>query len=227
MNNISTNNNARWEANLSTLNGGATTTVDSLTNTPGNAGGIGQAGTVGVVVTDYTAYNNVTVPTDTVGVRFRRPAGVTGTAYERTLVSDPVNDQPTWTYPVFWITSDSNSTIPEFVASGNRVLFATDKERTIPSLTAVDVPANAAGEGTRYVWVAYTAGSPTITSIDVRTRRGTADATSSITLSAAQQSSTNLSFQPAGGPVASAEPYKWFWIEVPEQDRVTLGTSRT
>ena len=171
--------------------------------------------------------NNVTVPTDTVGVRFRRPAGVTGTAYERTLVSDPVNDQPTWTYPVFWITSDSNSTIPEFVASGNRVLFATDKERTIPSLTAVDVPANAENEGTRYVWVAYTAGSPTITSIDLRTRRGTSDATNPITLSTAQQSSTDLSFRPAGGPDASAEPYKWFWIEVPEQDRVTLGASRT
>ena len=225
-NNISVNNNARWMANLSTLNGGATTTVDSLTNTPGNAGGIGQAGTIGVVVTDYTAYNNVTVPTDTIGVEFTRPAGVTGTEYTRN-VTLTVADQPTWTYPVFWLVSASNATPPEFVASGNRVLFSTSKTRTIPSLTTVDVVANATGGGTRYVWVAYTAGSPTITSVDVRTRRGTADATSSITLSTAQQSSTNLSFQPTGGPAVSAEPYKWFWIEVPEQDRVTLGTVRT
>ena len=140
-----------------------------------------------------------------------------------------MNDQPTWTYPVFWIVSDSNSTIPEFVASGNRVLFGTSKTRTIPSLTAVDVPANAENEGTRYVWVAYTAGSPTITSIDVRTRRGTSDATNPITLSTAQQSSTNLTFIADGPnvPAAAGEPYKWFWIEVPEEDRVTLGASRT
>ena len=227
VNNISVNRNARWLATPATINGGATTTVDDIPNTAGQSGTIGQAGTVDVVVTDYTAYNNVTVPADTVSVRFERPAGVTGTTYMHTLVSIPVNDQPTWLYPVIWIVSDSNTTIPDFVTNGNDVLPSTSKTRTIPSLTTIDVAANAVGEGTRYVWVAYTAGSPTITSIDVRTRRGTADATNPITLSTAQQSSTNLSFQPTGGPAVSAEPYKWFWIEVPEQDRVTLGAVST
>ena len=226
--NISTAANARWGADISTLNGGATTTVDGFANTPGNNASIGQVQTVGVVVTDYAAYNRQNVPNDVIGVRFRRPASITGTAFDfpDTITFD---DQPTWTYPVFWIVSDSNTTPPEFVTSGNRILFSPSRTRTISDLSAVDVTANAVGEGTRYVWVAYTTGSPTITSIDVRTRRGTADATSPITLSTAQQSSTDLMFinPDPNTPADAAELYKWFWIEVPEQDRVTLGTVRT
>ena len=224
--NISVNNNARWEANSSTLNGGTTTTVDSLANTPGNAGAIGGSSIVTVNVPDYNVYNRQTVPGDSVGVRLNRPATVTGTQYdfvERLVVTD----DPIWTYPVFWLNDASNTTPPDFVNNGTQILNNTGRSRTINDLSDIDYT-NSTGV-TQYIWVAYTTGSPTVLRVDVRTRRGTADVTNTITLSGFQQSSTDLSFinPDPNTPADAAELYKWFWIEVPDGERVTFGTVGT
>ena len=143
--------------------------------------------------------------------------------------------QPTFYYPVFWFTDpsstlDDTTLVTNFTSGMTAQDTSTSKTRTIGNLASGtgNVPDidNQTGV-TQYIWVAYPTGSPDIVRADVRTRRGTSDVTNTLTLDPLQQSSTDLTFlsAEAGAPASAAEDYKWFWIEVPDGDRATLGNT--
>ena len=145
--------------------------------------------------------------------------------------------QPTFYYPIFWFTSsdsviDDADLVTMFTGGSTIQNTATSKTRTVGNLSTGtgDVPdlTNNSGE-LQYIWVAYPTGSPTIIRATVRTRRGTVDENNTLTLDPVQQSSTDLTFisSETGAPAPASEDYKWFWIEVPDGDRATLGATFT
>ena len=138
------------------------------------------------------------------------------------------NAQPTFYYPVFWFTDASNeledaTLVTNFTGGNTTQDTSTSKTRSIGNLSAIDLDNNTGS--TRYIWAAYPTGSPTITNIDLRVRRGAQDNIVPGVLSTAQRSSTDLTFisSEAGVPQSAAEDYKWFWVEVPDGTRITFG----
>ena len=195
------------------------------TNSPilsGSSVSIGGAGTITLTITPTTPIvNNGSLTTDSFTSQFNRPQAVTGTAYSTTAITHSFTNFPQFAYPVFWVVTDSNTTVPtqaQFVTNSIQD-GATDRTRAIGNL---GIEFNNTTGGTRYIWVAYPTGSPVVNRINVRTRVGTADQTNTLTLSSNQQSSTDVTFVGSGLPQTSAENYQWFWIEVPDGDRVNL-----
>ena len=136
--------------------------------------------------------------------------------------------QPTFYYPVFWFTDASNeledaTLITNFIGGNTTQATSSDKTRTIGNLSDVDLD-NASGDP-MYIWVAYPTGSPDIVRADLRVRRGDQDSIVMGTLSTAQRSTTDLTFisSEAGVPASASEDYKWFWVTVPANTRITLG----
>ena len=195
---------------------------------------IGGAGNVTFTATG-PFWNNESLGTDSVNATFVRPAAVTGAAQNQTINNQGANrtGQPTFYYPIFWFTSsdsviDDADLVTMFTGGSTIQNTATSKTRTVGNLSTGtgDVPdlTNNSGE-LQYIWVAYPTGSPTIIRATVRTRRGTVDENNTLTLDPVQQSSTDLTFisSETGAPASASEDYKWFWIEVPNGTRITLG----
>ena len=177
-------------------------------------------------------WNNGTLGQDDIAVRFTRPSDVfsADSATPNQVVNQNFarTGQPTFQYPVFYFTNassalDDSTLVTNFTGGSTTQATSTSKTRTIGNLSGIDFNNNTGS--TQYIWVAYPTGSPDIARVDVRTRRGTADATNTLTLDPLQVSTTDLTFQPTGGPSSAAENYKWFWIEVPNGDRATLGST--
>ena len=182
---------------------------------------IGGVGSV-TFTTTVPVYNNQSLAGDSIALEFRRPEAVTGTAY--TVPAQTFNSSgfPSFSYPIFSFVSDSSTTIPDFVGSGTQ--HQTTDTRKTRAIGNLGINFDNTTGGTRYIWVAYPTGSPNVTRINVRTQRGDADVTNTLTLSALQRSSTDLTFinPDAGVPQSASENYKWFWVEVPNGDRATL-----
>ena len=214
--NILTNNNARYSQAESTINGGATTTVDGQTNIVGQNIGIGNAGIVPVVVTSLPIYYNDTVPTDIVGVNFRRPSEVTGTelTFPDTIQTDT---QPTWTYPLWWFaqaqTEDAPTTSAPFLA-GTRIQAA-NQSRTRPLGNLGITYENTSGAD-QHIYIAYPQGSPQVNTVDVQsTIMGSTGMVQNLTIMDNNRGSgINFENSAAPTPADTREVYNWFRLDI-------------
>ena len=156
----------------------------------------------------------------------RRPVEVSGTASDF-METVTVADIPRWVYPVFWADSDSNTTPPDFVAVNQTSYESTSRTRSVSTLA--NVTYNNTTANTRYLWVAYPAGSPTITNVFQDTQTATGSGQATVFIPPTQRSTVDLSLSnpDPNTPADAAENYQWFWLEVNGEEQVTLGATIT
>ena len=167
--NISTTTNARWFAQGTVLQG--TATVDGQPNTAGFTSAIGTANNVPVSVTNYPFYYltdqtapAATVPTDTIRIRYRRPASITGAAQmQEFFMSHNVDDQPVWTYPLWWFAQaqslDAPTTSAPFLTGTEIQSLNRSRTRALGNLNITYTNTSAVNEWV-YVCLLYTSPSP-------------------------------------------------------------------